>query len=238
MKRKYSYIGLAVIILVFGVIVIPKIVERFANNEIVENDRLSSSKSIGQESDQKNKDELAYIILHGEKKQVPAFKFVDQHKDTITNKSYKGKVYLAEFFFTTCPTICPVMNENMTKIEEHFSERPNFGIASFSINPSYDTPEVLKEYAKKYDIKNPNWHLLTGDQNEIFELANSGFNFYVASNPKAEGNFQHSGYFALVDQEGFIRSRKDKFGNPIIFYNGLEEDDLAMLKEDIKKLLK
>jgi len=234
MKRKYSYIGLAIIILVFGIIVIPKIVERFAHNEVVENDRLSTENAI---STDKN-DELAYITLHGKNIKVPDFKFVDQHKDTITNKSYAGKVYVAEFFFTTCPTICPVMNENMTKIQSEFDGNPNFGVASFSINPSYDSPEVLKEYAKKYDINNPHWHLLTGDQAEIFELANTGFNFYVASNPKAEGNFQHSGYFALVDQEGFIRSRRDEFGNPIIFYNGLEEDDLVMLKEDIKKLLK
>lgn len=234
MKRKYSYIGLAIIILVFGIIVIPKIVERFAHNEVVENDRLSTENAI---SADKN-DELAYITLHGKNKKVPDFKFVDQHKDTITNKSYAGKVYVAEFFFTTCPTICPVMNENMTKIQAEFDGNPNFGVASFSINPSYDSPEILKAYAEKYDINNPHWHLLTGDQAEIFELANTGFNFYVASNPKAEGNFQHSGYFALVDQEGFIRSRRDQFGNPIIFYNGLEEDDLVMLKEDIKKLLK
>lgn len=238
MKRKYSYIGLAIIIFVFGIIVIPKIVERFAHDEVVENDRLSSSDNIAESNKTTSEEELAYIVLHGEKKEVPDFEFVNQHKDTVNNESFKGKVYVAEFFFTTCPTICPIMNENMTKIESQFSENPNFGIASFSINPSYDTPEVLKEYAKKYKINNPNWHLLTGNQDEIFELANSGFNFYVTSNTKAEGNFQHSGYFALVDQEGFIRSRKDKFGNPIIFYNGLEEDDLTMLKADIKRLLK
>ncbi|MDR6300181.1 SCO family protein [Mesonia maritima] len=233
MKRKYSYIGLGIIILVFGIIVIPKIVERFANNDVVENDRLSEK-----ETTLNTEDELSYIIINGEPKKVPSFKFVDQHNDTITNESYKGRVYVAEFFFTTCPTICPKMNENMSDIQQVFKGNTNFGIASFSINPSYDTPEILKEYAEKYNITNPHWHLLTGNQDEIFELANNGFNFYVASNLKVEGNFQHSGYFALVDQEGFIRSRKDQFGNPIIFYNGLEDDDLKMLKEDIKKLLK
>lgn len=233
MKRKYSYLGLAIIILVFGIIVIPKIVERFANNEVVENDRLSEK-----EKTTNAEEELSYIIINGEPKKVPSFKFVDQHNDTVTNTTYKGKVYVAEFFFTTCPTICPKMNDNMKKVQQEFKGNSNFGIASFSINPSYDTPEVLKEYAEKYEVTNPHWHFLTGDQEEIFKLANDGFNFYVASNPKAEGNFQHSGYFALVDQEGFIRSRKDQFGNPIIFYNGLEDDDLKMLKEDIKKLLK
>jgi protein SCO1/2 len=229
-KKKYSYIGLALVILIFGVIVIPKIVDRAANQEVVENDRLNNNPKA-------NEGELAYIVLDGEKAKVPDFKFVDQHKDTITNQTLRGKVYVVEFFFTTCPTICPKMTENMMRLQKKFRANPNFAIASFSINPETDTPDVLKEYADKYEIKNPNWHFLTGDSDKIFELANEGFNLYVAEDSSVKGNFQHSGYFALVDQEGFLRSRMDQFGNPVIAYNGLEEDDLKMLKEDINQLL-
>lgn len=230
MKKKYSYIGLAVIILIFGVIVIPKIVERTANNEVVKNDRLNNNQ-------QTNNGELAYIVLNGEKAKVPNFEFIDQNSDTISNEDYLGKVYVVDFFFTTCPTICPKMTDNMMRLQKKFRANPNFAIASFSINPENDTPEVLKAYAEKYNVQNPNWHFLTGDRDEIYELANEGFNLYVAEDSSVKGNFQHSGYFALIDQEGYLRSRLDQFGNPIIAYNGLEDDDLKMLKEDINQLL-
>ncbi len=230
MKRKYSYIGLAVIILIFGVIVIPKIVERTADNEVLENDRLNNNPNVNQE-------ELAFITLNGEKAKVPQFEFINQTGDSISNKDLRGKVYVVDFFFTTCPTICPKMTANLKDVEKNFRANPNFAIASFSINPENDSIKVLKEYADEYGIKNPNWHFLTGEREKIFELANKGFNLYVAENPEVAGNFQHSGYFALVDQEGYLRSRLDKYGNPIIAYNGLEKDDLKMLREDINKLL-
>ncbi|MBE9491139.1 MAG: SCO family protein, partial [Bacteroidetes bacterium] len=168
---------------------------------------------------------------------VPAFSFTNQDGTTITNETYKGKVYIVEFFFTTCPSICPIMNENMVKIQNEFFGNPNLGIASFSIDPVHDTPSVLKEYANKYKITNTNWHLLTGDKDEIYKLANEGFNLYVGEDSEVEGGFEHSGFFALIDQEGTIRSRKDENENPIIYYNGLEDSGIQMLKEDIKKLL-
>ena len=230
MKRKYSYIGLAVIILVFGVIVIPKIIERTVGNEVIENDRLNNNPDIHQK-------ELAYIILDGEKAKVPDFEFTNQNGDSISNKDLRGKVYVVDFFFTTCPTICPKMTSNLKDVEKNFRANPNFAIASFSINPENDSPEILKEYAHEYGIKNPNWYFLTGERKKIYELANKGFNLYVAENKEVEGSFQHSGYFALVDQEGYLRSRLDRYGNPIIAYNGLEKDDLKMLREDINKLL-
>lgn len=205
--KNYSYIGISLVILVFGIWAIPKIIDRLS------------------------KPDLATI---GE---VPSFSFTDQNGKTITNADYKGKVYIVEFFFTTCPTICPIMNRNMVKIQDEFYGNPNFGIASFSINPKTDTPEVLKKYAEEYGVTNPNWHMMTGDREKIFQLANKGFNLYVGINPEVEGNFQHSGYFALVDQNGMIRSRKDEFGNPIIYYNGLDDKELQFLKEDIRKLL-
>jgi len=121
-------------------------------------------------------------------------------------------------------------------------------VASFTINPQYDTPRVLKEYAETYGITDMDWHLLTGDSEQIFDLANSGFNIFAQEMPQVPGGFEHSGLFALIDREGYIRSRKDDYGNPIIYYRGMipeseganeqgETEQISILKEDIRKLL-
>tara|TARA_R100001132_G_C3197989_1_gene46775 strand:- start:140 stop:523 length:384 start_codon:yes stop_codon:yes gene_type:complete len=125
----------------------------------------------------------------------------------------------------------------MKEIQNAFLDEKNFGIASITINPLYDTVEVLKEYAKTYEVVQPNWHFLTGNHNEIYTLANEGFNLYVGEAPEVEGGFEHSGFFALIDQNGNIRSRIDANGNPIIYYDGLEKEGVEMLITDIKKLL-
>ncbi|MDG1328755.1 MAG: SCO family protein [Flavobacteriaceae bacterium] len=205
--KNYSYIGISFVILVFGIWAVPKIVDRFTKPRLAK---------IGK---------------------VPEFSFTNQNKKTITNQSYDNKVYIVEFFFTTCPSICPIMNKNMVKIQDHFFGNPNLGIASLTIDPITDTPEVLKEYAIQYKITNPNWNLLTGNKETIYKFANNGFNLYVGENPEVGGGFEHSGFFALVDKEGNIRSRFDEQGNPIIYYNGLGDDGVKMLKEDIKLLL-
>ena len=242
-QTNYSYIGIAFIILVFGIIFVPKIISRIANNDVTRNESRSD-----QVEDINSGANLEYLMINGNRKKVPDFSFIDQNRDTITNKDYLGKVYVVEFFFTTCPTICPRMNKNLVQIQNAFKEFQNFGVASFTINPKYDTPEVLKDYAERYGITNPNWHLMTGDQDEIYDLANKGFPLYVAQDTDIEGGFEHSGHFALIDKEGFIRSRIEN-GNPIIFYNGIisEEEEIddegqtqqiTKLKEDIAKLLK
>src|SRR5690606_12676293 len=128
---------------------------------------------------------------------------------------------VVEFFFTTCPTICPRMSSNLVQIQNTFEGFENFGVASFSINPEHDTPEVLKAYTQKYGMTNPNWHLMTGTSENIYKLANEGFNLYTAKDDEVEGGFEHSGNFALIDKNGFIRSRKDAYGNPLIYYNGM-----------------
>lgn len=242
-KTNYSYIGIAFIILVFGIIFIPKIVDRITNDDIVRNES---------RSDQAKKktftSDLAFLNINGEPKKVPAFSFTDQNGNIITNKDYEGKVYVIEFFFTTCPTICPRMNKNLVQVQNQFKDFENFGVASFTINPEYDTPEILKAYADNYGITNPNWHMLTGDQEKIYKLANQGFNLYTAKDDEVAGGFEHSGNFALIDKNGYIRSRIVN-GNPIIFYNGMisEEEkvddegmpeEITILKEDIAKLLK
>lgn len=243
-KTNYSYIGIAFIILVFGIIFIPKIVDRISNNDVIRKESRTDFKDDKKESIS----DLAFIKINGESKKVPAFSFTNQNGETITNKDYEGKVYVIEFFFTTCPTICPRMNANLIQIQNTFKDFEDFGVASFTINPDYDTPEILKNYAEHYGVTNPNWHLMTGDKDAIYKLANEGFNLYTGENAEVEGGFEHSGNFALIDKNGFIRSRKDKFGNPIIYYRGIvsEEEqmdddgvkeEISALKEDIRKLL-
>jgi protein SCO1/2 len=245
-KTNYSYVGIAFIILVFGIIFIPKIVNRITNDDITRDESRSENVSANTKG---TKSDLAYLKIGDEPKKVPAFSFTDQNGNTITNEDYLGKVYVVEFFFTTCPTICPIMNRNLVNVQNHFKDFENFGVASFTINPETDTPEVLKAYAEAYGISNPNWHLMTGSEEAIYKLANEGFNLYTAKDETVEGGFEHSGNFALIDKEGYIRSRRDNFGNPLIFYNGLiseaegTDDDgipqeITILKEDIAKLLK
>jgi protein SCO1/2 len=212
MNKKNSYIGITFIILLFGIYTVPKVVNRFQD---------------------------ADLFQFGK---VPDFEFTNQEGDIITNEDYDGKVYVVEFFFSTCPSICPIMNQKMVTIQDAFFGNPEFGIASISITPEIDTPEILKEYAKNNGITHKNWHLLTGKSEEIvFALSNDGFKLPVGKGVEEHGGFYHSGLFALVDKEGYIRSRKDEFGNPILYYRALEEqnfpDQIKELKEDIKLLL-
>lgn len=240
MNKKYTYIWVSLIVLIFGIIVVPRIVDRIKNGTIIQNDRMNVDNTANQ---------LSYIYLNGQKRRVPKFALINQDSTVITSKDYLGKVYVAEFFFTRCPSICPIMTENLVELQDSFKDEKDFGIASFSITPHFDTPSVLKAYAKRYGVTNPYWNLLTGNKDEIYNLANSGFNIFAAETPDAPGGFEHSGLFALVDREGYLRSRKDEFGNPIVYYRGAilqadgendqgEKEEISILKKDIQKLLK
>ncbi len=238
-KSNYTYVWVSLIVLIFGIIVIPKIVDRINGGTVVQNDRMNIKNS---------NDKLSYLILDGKKRKVPPFAFINQDSLLISDQDYKGKVYVVEFFFTTCPTICPLMTKNLVNIQGDFKENNEFGIASFTINPRHDSPRVLKEYAEKYNVTNLDWNFLTGEKESIYDLAATGFNIFAAEKEDAPGGFEHSGMFALVDKNGYIRSRVDSFGNPIIYYRGTigekegeneegEQQQITILKEDIKKLL-
>ncbi|WP_308645053.1 SCO family protein [Patiriisocius marinistellae] len=257
-----KYIGMAAIILVFGIIFIPKIHNRIVNGSVVDNDRMSNipqnyddnvdadsnAKSITKTQGLTNeeieilagdqaaltKDDVAPLLTL---QTVERFNFTNQNGKTITNDYYKGKVYVVEFFFTTCPSICPIMSQNMLKVQDAFSDIDDFGIASISIDPSHDTPAVLKEYADGYEVSHPHWNFLTGNKTEILDLSNNNFKLHAAEDEEEAGGFAHSGFFALVDKDGIVRSRKDAFGNPLFYYNGLEDSGIQMLVADIEKLL-
>ena len=229
--KNYRYVGLIIILIVFGLLFIPKIIDRVANNTQVESNRSVPAKP------------MAYIKLNGEAKKVPEFLMLNQDSLLIGNEDFIGNVYLAEFFFTRCPTICPIMNENMKVLDARFGDRQDFGIASFTIDPDNDKPHVLKQYSENYGIKSQNWHFLTDKKSRVYELANSGFSIFAGINPAVAGGFEHQGYFALIDKNGYIRSRVDRFDNPIVYYSGLDLVDqdiqgVDMLLEDVELLLK
>ena len=229
--NKYSSLGLIIVIVVFGFLFVPKIINRIANQTQVEDNRSAPAKP------------LAYIKLNGEAKKVPEFFMLNQDSLFIGNDDFKGKVHLAEFFFTKCPSICPIMNKNMKILDDRFGDRQDFGIASFTIDPENDTPYVLKKYAESYNVKSQDWHFLTSDIKKVYELANKGFSIFAGINPAIAGGFEHQGYFALIDKNGYIRSRVDRFDNPIVYYSGLDKEgeqiqDVDLLIEDIALLLK
>lgn len=232
-KRK-SYIGLFIIIIIFSFWFIPRINNRVNDNRVSDSSR---TKEISQSS------KLSFINLNGESRKVPEFVFQNQDNRYVTNEDFSGKVYVAEFFFTSCPSICIEMNQNMKILDEEFGGRDDFGIASFTIDPVNDTPVVLKKYAERLNVKSQNWHFLTGKIDDVYELSNSGFNIFAGVNPAVAGGFEHQGFFALIDKNGYIRSRKDSNGNPIVYYLGIEnlsadKQGIDMIKEDIRKLLK
>lgn len=230
--KKNTSIGLVAVLVIFGYLFIPKIINRLAEDQTITSNR---SVKPGHTS-------LDFIRLNGEAKKVPDFLMLNQDSLYISNEDYLGKVYVAEFFFSRCPSICPIMNKNMKILYDQFGERSDFGIASFTIDPENDTPSVLKKYAEGYVDKSSTWNFLTSEKETIYTLANTGFNIFASINPAVAGGFEHQGYFALIDKNGYIRSRQDEHGNPIVYYMGIdqeeaEEQGVDQLLIDIEKLL-
>ncbi len=161
---------------------------------------------------------------------VQAFSFLDQNGDRISNKDLNGKVYLAEFFFTTCPGICPKMNTNLRPVYEKYKNDSNFVILSHTVNPSTDTVGRLKQYADSLGVVAPHWIFLTGRKDSLYLAARQS---YLLDDPKnnlspIDDQFIHTQFFALVDKHGQVRSIID----------GLKKDELAAMDKEIGELLK
>ena len=160
---------------------------------------------------------------------IADFAFVNQVGDTIRKEDMAGKVYVADFFFTTCPTICPIMKKEMLRVYEQFKGDPNFRILSHTIDPTHDTQAVLKDYAEKLGVPDAaTWNFLTGDQEKIFEIGQTSYLTTTMADDMEPGGFLHSGAFLLVDQQGRIRG----------VYDGTKTDQVDRLLADIPKLLK
>jgi protein SCO1 len=161
--------------------------------------------------------------------QIAPFKLVNQEGDTITNEAVRGKVYVADFFFTSCPTICPVMKKEMLRVYEKFREVPDFKILSHTIDPEYDSVALLKDYALRLGVNDAStWNFLTGEQEHIFEIGQTSYLTTAMEDKNEPGGFLHSGAFVLVDQNGRIRG----------IYDGTKTTQVDRLMNDIPKLLK
>jgi len=155
---------------------------------------------------------------------IPDFKTVNQYDDSITSKSLDGKIYVADFFFTTCPSICPIMHRNMLNVYEAYKNDKDIKIISYTIDPKHDSVNVLKSYADKLGIAGNTWWLLQGKKEEIYKLSES----YLVRKPEEDAKqlFIHDGYFILVDKQKRIRGT----------YDGTVPDQVTHLIADIKTL--
>ena len=163
--------------------------------------------------------------------------FLNQDSISVNSKTYKGKIWVAEFFFASCPTICPIMNREM-KILRDFYEKsfPNMPLQflSFSIDPSRDTPSVLNNHKNQLCESCTNWDFLTGEEEKTHRLGIQDFKIFAGKDEEAQGGYAHSGAFSLVDKKGFVRGVYN-----ITDFNGLaDKNEVLRLKSDINKLMK
>lgn len=136
---------------------------------------------------------------------IPNFEFVNHLGETVTQEDYLGKIYVADFFFATCPTICPKMATHMLELQKHFYDRSDFRLLSHTINPEHDTVEVLFDYAKKVHAIDSIWEFVTGPKEHISAVARNGYFANAMKDLDAEGGFLHSTSFFLIDKKGRIR---------------------------------
>lgn len=162
--------------------------------------------------------------------QIPDFSFVNQDGDTVNQEIVEGKYYVSDFFFSTCPTICPIMKGQMLRVYEKYKDSDSLMILSHSINPRYDTPEVLKSYKDKLGVKSNQWQFLTGSLTNVYDLAQNSYLTAALEDSSAvdEGGFVHSGAFVLVDKNKHIRG----------IYDGTKEKEVDKLLADIDKLMR
>ena len=157
---------------------------------------------------------------------IPPFKFIDQDADTVTEKKFENKIFVADFFFTTCPTICPKMMFNMEKINAVTQKNYDLLLISHSVNPVHDSVPVLKEYANLVHADSKKWMLVTGNKKDIYDIGIDGYKLAVNEDPRAPGGFLHSELFVLVDKEKRIRG----------YYDGTDSSAVNKLINDIKIL--
>ena len=159
--------------------------------------------------------------------QIPDFEFINQDSVKITQKDFAGKIYVADFFFTTCPTICPKMKTQMLRIFKKFKDNPKVAILSHTIDPRHDTPAVLKEFSKNLGIQNSMWNMVTGDKAKIYEIGQKSYMVSATDDPTQPGGIVHSGAFILVDKNRHIRG----------IYDGTEPERVDKLMADMEILL-
>jgi protein SCO1/2 len=159
---------------------------------------------------------------------IADFTFVNQDSGIVTNQTFEDKIYVADFFFTTCPTICPIMKAQMLRLYETYQSNPEIMFLSHTIDPDYDTVALLHEFADRLGVSSEKWHFVTGDKEDIYEIGQNSYMVTAMEDEKEPGGYIHSGAFILVDKERHIRG----------LYDGTDEKDVDRLMKDIPRLLK
>lgn len=219
-KKPVKWIGLAMILLLPGIFLIllskgehqftslPHYGEKYTETKIVDGETLVDT------------------VYH----QVPYWSFINQDCTIVSQKDYDGKIYIVDFIFTTCPGICPVMTTQMSLLQYKL-DKPGLNqipFISYSVNPEFDSPEVLKEYGKEHDADFGRWTFLTGEKQKIYELGVYGYLVSTQEDALAEGGFLHSEKFILMDWDHHIRG----------YYNGTDVNEIIQMTDDIRILLK
>jgi len=158
---------------------------------------------------------------------IPSFKFLNQDSAVVTGKDFDGTIYVADFFFTSCPTICPIMHRNLLKVYNKYLSNPQVKLASHTIDVKYDTPSRMKAYANKLGIKGNQWEFLWGTRDSIYSIAERNYLVSVGQDNKAPGGFIHQGYLILVDKHKRIRGA----------YDGTVDEQVQQLMDDMDILL-
>lgn len=159
--------------------------------------------------------------------QVPDFQFINQDNEPVTNATFANKAYVVDFFFIACPTICPKVKKQMLRVYDRFEQADNLALLSHSIDTKYDTVERLKKYAANMEVITEKWHFVTGDKDEIYDIADDYFSGAI-ENPDAPGGFDHSGRLILVDADRHVRA----------FCDGTDAADVTEFMMDVEQLLK
>lgn len=157
---------------------------------------------------------------------IPDFAFVNQDSNMVTNETFEGKVYLADFFFISCPTICPRVKKQMLRIYDKYKDEEELMLLSHTIDPERDTVGRLKQYAQNLGVDDGKWMFVTGEQDRIYEIADDYMSI-AREDPEAPGGFDHSGWILLIDKEGHIRS----------FADGTKAEKVDQLMKDMDWLL-
>ncbi len=163
--------------------------------------------------------------------QIPSFRLLNQDSAEVTGAALRGKIHVADFFFTRCESICPKLSSQLSRVQEVFSQNPDVQLVSYSIDPEHDTPAVLRRYARDYDARPNRWTFVTGPQSAIYHLALKGYFLPVQQDADEKGTraetFTHSEKLVLVDKEGVIRG----------YYDGTDKKDVDRLILEIRVLL-
>jgi len=157
---------------------------------------------------------------------VAEFELVNQLGDTITQEDFEGKIYVADFFFATCPSICPIMSSNIAKLQDEFKDKPEVMFLSHSVTPQIDSVEALNQYGELYEANPARWMLATGEKRHIYELARKSYFAVLDEGDGGKQDFIHTENFILVDTDGRLRG----------FYDGTSDADMERLADEIRIL--